>query len=285
MRIGVALTSRVAGSVHLPRSSYRPVVAELEPRLVLSRPAVAAELAPIGTVVAAPGNLSLSLDDWWSLHDEYNARASRGTDVVFLGDSITYFWGDPARAPRNDPIPSGGLDLWTARFAPRGAANFGIMGDQTSNVLWRVQNGELKGRPKVAVLMVGVNDLAHGRSVEQTAEGVAAVVRAIRVASPSTRVLLLGLLPVNSDRHGPINARVNQVNARIARLGRAFDVKYMDVGKSFRERDGLVSARGFYDDLHPNALGYQRIADAIERPLRTMLGEGRRMIARVDSIR
>lgn len=256
----------------MPRRPFRPAVAELEPRLVLSRPAVAAELAPIGTTVdAAPGNLFLGPDQWWSLHAEYTARAGRGTDVVFLGDSITYFWGDPARSPRNDPIPSQGLDLWTARFAPRGAANFGIMGDQTSNVLWRVRDGELAGRPKVVVLMAGVNDLVHGRSAGQTAEGIVAIVRAIRVASPSTRVLLLGLLPANDYSHGPINAEVDQVNARIARSSRMLGVRYVDVGKSFRERGGRVSAKVFYDNLHPNALGYRRIADAIERPLRTML--------------
>lgn len=40
--------------------------------------------------------------------------------------------------------------IWRELFSPLHALNFGIAGDTTCNVLWRLQNGELENiRPKV----------------------------------------------------------------------------------------------------------------------------------------
>lgn len=42
------------------------------------------------------------------------------------------------------------VQIWRELFSPLHALNFGIAGDTTCNVLWRLQNGELENiRPKV----------------------------------------------------------------------------------------------------------------------------------------
>lgn len=44
------------------------------------------------------------------------------------------------------------LQVWRELFSPLHALNFGIGGDTTCNVLWRLQNGELENiRPKVSL--------------------------------------------------------------------------------------------------------------------------------------
>lgn len=44
--------------------------------------------------------------------------------------------------------------IWRELFSPLHALNFGIAGDTTCNVLWRLQNGELENiRPKVSKLV------------------------------------------------------------------------------------------------------------------------------------
>lgn len=44
------------------------------------------------------------------------------------------------------------LQVWRELFSPLHALNFGIGGDTTSNVLWRLQNGELDNiRPRVGI--------------------------------------------------------------------------------------------------------------------------------------
>src|SRR4051812_11010904 len=114
--------------------SFRPTLSRLEDRLVLS------QFGTTGTPVAAPADyVSLGgglvvTTGWLKLHQGYAATAARGGNpVVFLGDSITYRWGDAGHV-------GPGASAWQQAFAPLGAANFGINGDQTGNVLWRVDH-------------------------------------------------------------------------------------------------------------------------------------------------
>lgn len=55
---------------------------------------------------------------------------------------------------------------WDSQLAPLHCLNFGIGGDRTENVLWRVMNGELDNiNAKVVVIWCGTNN--HGNSAEQ----------------------------------------------------------------------------------------------------------------------
>jgi lysophospholipase L1-like esterase len=228
-------------------------------------PLPAAALDPVVSrpVTPVPVNPNMGASQWTGLHDAYAARAAQAGGVVFFGDSITYRWGDSGRvAP--------GSEAWQAQFAPLGATNFGIEGDETQNVLWRVQHGELAGRPRVAVVMIGINNLFGGDSPGEVAFGVAAVVAAIRAASPGTTVLLLGLLPVNADA---INALVPQVNALLAGLGDGRKVRYLDLGGRLLRPDGTVDTSLLADAVHPNANGYQALADGLIGPLDDALSQ------------
>jgi len=70
--------------------------------------------------------------------------------VVFLGDSITHGWAGNGKA------------VWNLHYAPRGAYNYGIGGDTTQNVLWRIQNHEFDGiNPKVVVLKIGKKNYSY----------------------------------------------------------------------------------------------------------------------------
>jgi hypothetical protein len=64
--------------------------------------------------------------------------------VVFLGDSITFAW------------LNSGKEIWNKYFVPRHAYNYGIGGDRTENVIWRIENKEFDGvKAKVVVLKIG----------------------------------------------------------------------------------------------------------------------------------
>jgi hypothetical protein len=153
------------------RHVLRPFVSELEGRALLSTavPRPAGLTAQTAVSTPGPGNF-VSPAAWMSYHNEFVNRATLYRDpVVFLGDSITNLWTDAYRTPltsgvRSHFISPRGSATWSATFARIRAVNLGIPGDETLNLVWRICNGELRGRPKVAVVQIGTNDLLHGKT-------------------------------------------------------------------------------------------------------------------------
>jgi beta-glucosidase len=199
-------------------------------------------------------------------HEAVVARAQAGgDDVVFFGDSITEWW----------QLGDRGLPVWNSAIAPFHAADFGVVGDQTQNLVWRLENGELDGHPKVAVVQIGTNNLFFhdaNETPQETADGIIADVQAIRTLSPQTQIILLGLLPRGQSPDDPTRAEVQEVNSLIAGQADGNDVRFLDLGSLFLRPDGTISADLMPDFLHPSTQGYQLLADALQVPLSQMLG-------------
>ena len=204
---------------------------------------------------------------WVTRHEGFVQEAKQGgIDILFLGDSITDFW-------RNR-----GSNVWNRYYAPRHAANFGISGDRTQHVLWRMDNGELDGiKPRVVVLMIGTNNTGKERdnktprnTVPETIAGVQAVVRELRAKLPDSKILLLAIFP-RGTLEDPQRAQVALANTVIAKLDDGRMVKYLDIDPQFLEADGTLPKYIMPDSLHPNEHGYQIWADAMNPTLDQML--------------
>jgi len=197
---------------------------------------------------------------WIKRHEGFVEIAKKGdVDVLFLGDSITDGW-------------RGKKAVWEKAFGSNKPANFGIGGDRTQHVLWRIQNGELSGiKPKVAVLMIGTNNTGND-SAEQIADGVTTIVKTIREKSPTTKVLLLAVFPRGKMIPNPGNTKIIEINKTIAKLDDGKDVKYLDIGEKFM-KDGQIPGTIMPDYLHLSEAGYQIWADAIAPTLNEMLGK------------
>ena len=64
-------------------------------------------------------------------HEAFLQRAREGpVGLLFLGDSITEGW-------------AGAPGVWDHYYAKWNAANFGVAGDKTQHLLWRITHGEL----------------------------------------------------------------------------------------------------------------------------------------------
>jgi lysophospholipase L1-like esterase len=194
-------------------------------------------------------------------HKGFVALAKKGNiDVVFFGDSITDGWRGRQ-----------GKEVWEEHFKPLKAANFGIGGDRTQHVLWRIQNGELEGiKPKVAVVMIGTNNLGANTN-EEIAEGIKAIVEEIHKQRPKTKVLLLGVFPRAEKASNPARDRIKKINQMISKLGEEKYVKYLDFGKKFLEKDGSLSRDIMPDYLHLSKKGYEIWANAVEPTVKEML--------------
>lgn len=201
-------------------------------------------------------------------HQSYVERARQGgIDLLFIGDSITQYWTD--RSPAR-----GGLPVWQREFEPLRAANFGVNGERTQHILWRLQNGEGEGyRPKAVVLLAGTNNTGRekgGSGLRNTApeivDGIVAIVTELRGRFPEARILLLGLLPrwpAGSD----YRKQIEEVNRRLPAIGGDGQVVYIDCGAPFLLPDGEVDRRLMPDGIHPNAAGYEILTAAIKAAL------------------
>ena len=212
---------------------------------------------------------------WMERHVKFLETAQQGgADVVFLGDSITERWEMEA--------PQGGRAIWNDRFVPMKAVEFGISGDRTQHVLWRIQNGEFDGfRPKVVVLMIGTNNTGLERdqpvprnSVPEAIEGIRAVVKALTKKLPETKILLLAVFPRGETPDDPARRQVDEINAALPALHDGKQVYFLDLGRRFLRPDGTLSSGIMPDFLHPAEAGYRIWADAIEAPLKTLLAGG-----------
>ncbi|MGV3773708.1 MAG: platelet-activating factor acetylhydrolase IB subunit [Verrucomicrobiales bacterium] len=205
-------------------------------------------------------------DQWWKdRHELINKRASEAgekSEIIFIGDSITQGWEGE------------GKDAWAKNFAPRHAVNLGIGGDRTQHVLWRLENGNIKGlKPKAAVVMIGTNNSnGEDNSVEQIAEGIQAIVKKLRETLPETKVLLLPIFP-RGENPNPQRGKINQVNQIIHKLVDGTNVRWVDFGHKFITDDGRIPREIMPDYLHLSKQGYEIWASSLERPLRRVIGD------------
>lgn len=204
----------------------------------------------------------MSVETWKKLHAGHLARTKKGGgDVVFLGDSITQGWG------------GAGAPVWKKRFEPLNAANYGIGGDTTREVLYRLNDGILDGiKPKAVVLMIGTNNFGlTGDTPTDVAKGVKAVVASVRKKAPDAKVLLLAIFPRDKAAGTAFRKKIAEANETIAKLADGKSVIYLDIGKKFLADDGTLPADVMPDALHLSEKGYDLWADAIEEPLKTLL--------------
>jgi len=185
--------------------------------------------------------------------------------VLFLGDSITQRWDEPVW---------GAKEVWDAHMAPRGVLNAGVNGDRTEHLRWRLAHGNLDGpAPKGVVLLIGTNDLGHGRPPSEAAEGIRQTLVELRAKLPDTRILLLGLWPRGATPEDHLRQEVAAVNKLISGCGDGQAVTYADIGGVLLEPNGVLSRTVSPDLLHFTAAGYERLVPKLD-PLIDQLERG-----------
>ncbi len=204
----------------------------------------------------------MSVATWTGKHEAFLKRAKEGKiDLLFVGDSITEGWGNNA--------------IWQKTYGPLNAANFGIGGDTTENVLWRLENGELEGiAPKVAVVLIGTNNFGlEGHTPDAVVKGVTAVVQTLRKKLPATKILLLAIFPRDEKPTADIRKRIKTVNDQIVKLDDRKTVRFLDIGPKLSNPDGSLSKEVMPDFLHLSEKGYQIWADAMGPLLKELMGK------------
>lgn len=166
-----------------------------------------------------------------------DADAARPFDLALFGDSITQFY----------------VNNSAASFPGKHVFVSAIGGDAVQQLMWRLANGGMPRRaPLEARVLIGTNNLNPRSSVHlpplELAERVADVLRYLRAAWPSTRLVLLLLLPrtkYESERQA--------TNAELRKLAIA-GLVVSDCGKEL-----VPAGPDIPDGTHPSAAGHAKI--------------------------
>ena len=205
-------------------------------------------------------------DFWWIPYFQEKLKQPRKS-LLFIGDSITDLWTYPP-----DHEYPGGLDTWNSRYKDI-ATNFGITGDKTQTVLWRLTEGKsLEGySPTHIVLLIGINNLLQDDSPQETIAGIQSILETLKKRLPETKIMLLGIFPCHEAVDDPIRAKIKSVNETIIRFADNKRFFFADFGPVFLEKDGSISTSVMRDLLHLSPRGYEMWAEAMAPSLKAFL--------------
>jgi lysophospholipase L1-like esterase len=194
----------------------------------------------------------------------YGATEGR-VDVYFIGDSITRRWGC------TDPQYADLAESWRENFYGWNAANFAWGGDSTSNILWRLENGELEGlSPKVFVILAGTNNLYSTRDAAEVARGIKAIVDTCQRKVPDAKIILTAIFPRNDNRE--LLPVIDDINERIADYADGERIRFLNVNDKLADKNGELIEGMMMDGLHPARPGYEVWAAGLKPILAEWLG-------------
>lgn len=221
---------------------------------------------PLQTQAINLGKPKLNSERFIRGHAGFLQRAQEGpVELLFLGDSITADWKGV------------GKKVWQQYYHQYQSANFGIGGDQTENVLWRIENGELdRIRPKVIVLLVGTNDSRLNNAID-TANLNKQIIKQIQLKSPQSKVLLLAVFPrgprtwkgVLEDSEKRMQM-IKRLNRELAKSDDGKRVRFLNINAHFI-KNGLIPKKLMPDQLHLSEKGYEVWAEAMMPLLNEMM--------------
>lgn len=209
-----------------------------------------------------PAVFPLPRVEGWTAHFFKSLERTKQGDVdlIFDGDSITDGWQGMGRT------------VWAKNYGNLKAVDFGISGDRTEHLLWRLDHGQVAGlHPKMVALMIGTNNTGNCTDV-QIAEGVTAIVKEYQKLCPEAVILLQAVFPRAEKATDPVRQKIKNVNEILAKLGDGKKVIYVDFGDKLLQPDGTLSKDIMPDFLHPNTKGYEIWADAIRPEIEKVFG-------------
>lgn len=172
-------------------------------------------------------------------------------DIIFLGNSIT-----------------NGCE-WNELFQNKNVKNRGISGDVCMGVYDRLEP-IVKGNPAKIFLLIGINDVSRGASVDEIISKIEMIIHKIKSESPKTKLYLQSILPVN-DCYGMFNGHtsrwklVKQINDLLKALAVKEAITYIDLYSRFvDEQTGKMNPEYTNDGVHLLGKGYLLWRDIVK---------------------
>lgn len=173
---------------------------------------------------------------------QYNALPLTKGDIIFIGNSIT----------------DGGE--WGELFGDLRVKNRGISGDISAGIIKRI-NEVAKRKPSKVFLLIGVNDLARGVSIDSVVKNILLTSAWLKQESPSTRLFVQSILPVSDvfkkfSGHSNKTDSILKLNNRLKSEAKNNNYQFIDLYPFFCNQQGKLDEKFSNDGLHLIGEGY-----------------------------
>lgn len=175
------------------------------------------------------------LQAWTNSLRQLNAKA----DIVFLGDSLTYYGN------------------FASVFPGKVVCNLGLRGDTIEGMIDRVEQVRIL-EPKQVFLMAGINDVAVCSS-ERFKDLFRQLICVVLEQNKNIELIIQSLLPVN-DKDFIISCGNNQIrtcNGIIKDIAEYYKLYYLDLFSLF-EQNGLLAKSDTLDGIHLKDAAYNK---------------------------
>lgn len=163
-------------------------------------------------------------------------------NIIMLGDSIT------------------DRGLWSELTNRNDLINRGINGDNTLGLLNRLE--VLNTNAKQIFIMIGVNDLGRGESVDYVYLNYIKILNKIK--SNNQTPIVQSILYVGNNFQKKLNPKVEIINTKLEKYCKNSNIKYINLNR-FLAPNGFLESNYTNDGIHPNGLGYRVWSDNINQ--------------------
>jgi lysophospholipase L1-like esterase len=207
-----------------------------------------------------------TLQDWPALN-RYRADNAKVAPpapgeqrVVFMGDSITDFWGR----------------RYGKFFPGKPYINRGISGQTTPQMLIRFRPDVIALEPKAVVILAGTNDIAGNTgpsTLEMIEDNLAAMTELAQ--AHGIKVILSAVMPTcdyirNQSERRP-NSKIIALNQWIKDYAAKHHATYLDYFTPMLDDKGVLQRELTDDGLHPNDAGYELIMPIAQKAIDSAL--------------
>ena len=177
--------------------------------------------------------------------------------VVFIGDSITNYGTDS---------DYGFVNQFKKKYSSLIKIYAeGICGNETTDILERLDKDVIKHKPDVMYIMIGINDINNeSRTLEEILQNMTKIIDIVK--ENNIEPVILNVTLISEDFSNPKNIQVDKYNELLKNLAEEKQVKLIDVNtllKNEVNKGDNSSLVVMEDDLHLNENGNNVVADAV----------------------
>lgn len=191
-------------------------------------------------------------------------------NIVFFGDSLTEGYG-----LASEQAPPALLQKKIDTYGlPYLAINAGVSGDTTHSAIMRLPNVLQQQEVDIFVLALGINDLFRGITPQKTKQNLVQIIERTKAQYPNVIIVLAKVkLPLE------VLMEFGMMGQIAAQYANQYQIMYEDLSKTYNLSlitsllEGVMGEThlNLPDRLHPNAKGYEIVAETMWKTIYPIL--------------